>query len=59
MMCSHCEARVNKAVLAVDGVKSCVASAQNGNVQVEYDESKASLEAIKDAIREQDYEVID
>lgn len=59
MMCSHCEARVNKAVLAVDGVKSCVASAQNGNVQVEYDESKASLEAIKDAIRAQDYEVID
>lgn len=59
MMCSHCEARVNKAVLAIDGVESCQASAANGTVEVVYDKSKASLEQIKDAIIAQDYEVID
>ena len=59
MMCSHCEARVNKAVLAIDGVESCQASAENGTVEVVYDKSKASLEQIKDAIIAQDYEVID
>lgn len=59
MMCAHCEARVNKAVLALDGVKSCQASAANGSVNVEYDESKVSIQAIKDAIKAQDYEVVD
>lgn len=59
MMCAHCEARVTKAVAALDGVKSCVASAADGNVKVEYDESKVSLQAIKDAITAQDYEVKD
>ena len=59
MMCAHCEARVTKAVTALDGVKSCVASAAEGKVKVEYDESKVSLNAIKDAIKAQDYEVLD
>lgn len=59
MMCAHCEARVNKAVAALDGVKSCVASAADGSVKVEYDESKVALQAIKDAITAQDYEVKD
>lgn len=58
MMCAHCEARVNKAVLALDGVKSCTASAANGTVNVEYDENKVSLKEIKDAITAQDYEVV-
>lgn len=59
MMCAHCEARVNKAVLALDGVKSCVASAADANAVVEFDADKVSLDAIKDAIKAQDYEVVD
>lgn len=59
MMCAHCEARVTKAVTSLDGVESCVASAADGNVKVGYDESKVSLQAIKDAITAQDYEVKD
>lgn len=59
MMCAHCEARVTKAVTALDGVESCVASAAEGTVKVEYDESKVSIQAIKDAIKAQDYEVLD
>ena len=58
MMCSHCEARVNKAVLALEGVKACVASAADGSVKVEYDENQVSLAQIKDTITAQDYEVI-
>ena len=59
MMCAHCEARVNKAVLALEGVKNCTASAANGTVAVEYDENKVTLKEIKDAIAAQDYEVTD
>ena len=59
MMCAHCEARVNKAVLALPGVKSCVASAADGVAVVEYDEKQVSLGQIKDAIIAQDYEVTD
>ena len=59
MMCAHCEARVTKAVTALDGVKSCVASAAEGTVKVGYDESKVSIQAIKDAIKALDYEVLD
>ena len=59
MMCAHCEARVNKAVLALEGVKNCTASAANGTVAVGYDENKVTLKEIKDAIAAQDYEVTD
>ena len=59
MMCAHCEARVNKAVLALDGVKSSSASAADGMAVVEYDADKVTLQAIKDAIKAQDYEVKD
>lgn len=59
MMCAHCEARVNKAVSAIDGVKSCAASASDGEVKVEFDADKTNPESIKQAIKAQDYEVID
>ena len=32
MMCGKCEARVTKALLAMDGITSCVADAKSGNV---------------------------
>ena len=57
MMCSHCEKRVSAAVLAVDGVKKCAASAKKGEVRVDFDEAKANLEQIKAAISAVGYEV--
>lgn len=57
MMCSHCEKRASAAVLAVDGVKKCAASARKGEVKVDFDEAKADLGQIKAAISAAGYEV--
>ncbi|MDE7192109.1 MAG: heavy metal translocating P-type ATPase [Clostridia bacterium] len=58
MMCSHCESRVNKAVGALDGVFFVSADSNKGIVEVEFDKDKVTLEQIKMAIVEQDYEVV-
>ncbi len=58
MMCSHCESRVNKAVGALDGVFFVSADSSKGIVDVEFDKDKVTLEQIKMAIVEQDYEVV-
>lgn len=58
MMCSHCESRVNKAVGALDGVFFVAADSSKGIVDVEFDKDKVTLEQIKMAIVEQDYEVL-
>ncbi|MDE7336537.1 MAG: HAD-IC family P-type ATPase, partial [Clostridia bacterium] len=58
MMCSHCESRVNKAVGALDGVTFVGADHDKKLVEVTFDENKVSLEEIKNAIREQGYEVL-
>ncbi|MDE6362532.1 MAG: heavy metal translocating P-type ATPase [Clostridia bacterium] len=58
MMCSHCESRVNKAVGALDGVFFVSADSSKGIVEVEFDKDKVTLEQIKMAIVEQDYEVV-
>ena len=42
MHCSHCEMRVNKALKAVEGVKSAKANHKKGTVIVESDESVAT-----------------
>ena len=57
MSCSHCENRVNTALLEIDGVKSCKASAKKGEVAVKFDEGKTSLEKIKGTIIDVGYEV--
>lgn len=58
MMCGHCEASVEKAVTAIDGVLSCKACHETGKVTVEYS-APATLELIKSAIKAKDYQVID
>lgn len=57
MMCSHCENRVNKAVSAIDGVKSVKADHTNNSVEVEFDNSKVQLKTIKEVIANEGYEV--
>lgn len=56
MSCSHCERAVSKALIDI-GVNQVVANAQTGKVDVEYDDSKVSLDAIKDEIIEAGYDV--
>ncbi|REK71580.1 copper ion binding protein [Paenibacillus paeoniae] len=56
MSCGHCVNAIEKA-LTEKGASAKVDLAGK-NVTVEYDESKLSLEAIKEAIEEQGYDII-
>jgi len=49
MICEHCEHRVEKAVLAVSGVVSARASAEEGTLVFEGGETAAVITAVEDA----------
>lgn len=59
MMCQHCEQRVQKAISGLDGVVSCTPSAEKELVEVEFDEQKIQADAIKNAIEDTGYDVIE
>ena len=56
MMCTHCKASVEKALMAVPGTETAVVDLMAKNVTVT---GTADLEALKAAIVEAGYEVID
>ena len=56
MMCVHCEARVKKALEAVEGVVSASASHESGTAVVETN-GAVDAEALKAAVEAQDYKV--
>ena len=56
MMCGHCTAAVERACMAVPGVESAVASLEDKNVTVT---GTADPEALKKAIREADYDILE
>ena len=55
MMCPHCEARVKKALEALEGVESAVVSHEKGTAVVT---GSADFEAMKAAVEAQDYTVL-
>ena len=55
MMCPHCEARVKKALEALDGVEEAVVSHTSGTAVVT---GSVDLEAMKAAVEAQDYKVL-
>ncbi|MGN1122728.1 MAG: heavy metal translocating P-type ATPase [Eubacterium sp.] len=57
MMCSHCEARVKRALEAIDGVEDVQVSAQDGRAVLALSKAIDS-EALKNAVEAQDYKVI-
>ena len=57
MTCGHCKAAVTNALQALDGVGHVEVHLQEGTVDVEYDETKVSVEKLKEAIEEQGYDV--
>lgn len=57
MSCGHCKAAVTNALKGLDGVKEVEVHLENGTVDVNYDESKVTLDQMKAAIEEQGYEV--
>lgn len=58
MTCGHCTMAVEKALGAL-GVAEAKASLDDKNVELSFDPQKVSLDAIKEAIREEGYEVLD
>ena len=55
MMCAHCEARVKKALEALDGVESAVVSHEAGTAVVT---GAADFADMKAAVEAQDYKVL-
>ena len=56
MMCEHCEATVQKALEALDGVASAKASHKKGTAVVKLD-SEVSDDVLKKAVEDKDYKV--
>ncbi|MEI6131607.1 MAG: copper chaperone CopZ [Bacillota bacterium] len=58
MSCGHCESAVKKAVSALSGVSSVEVSLEEKTATVGYEETKVTVEVIKEAIEDQGYDVI-
>ena len=57
MKCGGCESTVSKAVQALAGIAEVKPDHKAKTVEVEFDESQTSLEAIKQAIAAQGFQV--
>jgi len=55
MKCGGCEKAVQEVVDAVPGVISSKASAKEGVLEVEFDETKTGLDAIKQVVKAKGY----
>lgn len=58
MKCGGCEKSVKAAADAVEGVLSSQASAKDGAVEVEFDETKTSAAAIQQAVQAAGYPLV-
>lgn len=57
MSCGHCVSSVESALTKLAGVSNAKVSLADHNVTVEYDENQVSVEAMKEAIEDQGYDV--
>ncbi len=55
MTCGHCELSVQEALDDLDGVERAKADHATGDVEVDYDEDKVSVEQMGEAIEEVGY----
>ncbi|PSL36325.1 copper chaperone [Planomicrobium soli] len=58
MSCGHCVKAVETSVGELQGVSSVKVDLGAGEVAVEYDNSKTSLDEIQETIEDQGYEVV-
>ena len=58
MTCGHCKKAVESALNKLNGVSLVEVHLDKGEVKVEFDESKSTLNHLQDAIEEQGYDVI-
>ena len=55
--CEHCQSSIEGALGELEGVRSARVSVPERTVDVDYDESVVDIEAIKDTILEQGYDL--
>lgn len=58
MSCGHCVKAIEGSVGELNGVSKVAVHLSEGKVDVEFDESKVSLEQIKETIDDQGYEIV-
>ncbi|MBO1198178.1 copper chaperone CopZ [Staphylococcus simiae] len=58
MSCAHCKSAVESALTELNGVDSAQVNLEQGNVEVQYDDSQVSTTQMKDAIEDQGYDVV-
>lgn len=57
MTCGHCKMSVEGALKELDGVSKAEVDLEAGKVDVAFDETKVTAEAMKEAIEDQGYDV--
>jgi copper chaperone len=57
MTCNHCKMAVTNALQELVGVNRVEVHLDKGTVDVDYDETKVSIDQLKEAIEEQGYDV--
>jgi copper chaperone len=58
MSCDHCKMAVTKAVSELEGVSAVEVSLENKTVSVDFEEERLLIDAIKQAIEGQGYDVV-
>lgn len=58
MSCAHCVNAVETGVGGLEGVSSVKVDLDKGEVAVDYDNSKTSMNEIQEAIEDQGYDVV-
>jgi len=57
MTCGHCKMSVEGALKGLDGVSAVEVDLKAGKVEVTFDESKVTLENVKETVEDQGYDV--
>lgn len=57
MTCGHCKMSVEGALSKLDGVSAAEVNLETGKVDVTFDEAKVNVDAMKEAVEEQGYDV--
>ncbi len=58
MSCSHCENRVKKSLLQLDGVVQCSVNAKTGMVECDVENNKVTLKQVEEGIEDCGFEVV-
>ncbi|SDQ27626.1 copper chaperone [Virgibacillus subterraneus] len=58
MTCGHCESSVKGALEELDGITGVEVNLGSGKVDVTYDDAKASVADMREAIEDQGYDIV-